>query len=124
MAVQTPGLELSFPANGDLSNDQFKCFKFDGNGQLDLCDTQGEPVDGILQDTPSAQGRSGNLAIDGRLKAICNSALTAGTFATVGSDGLIEVAASGDYILGRILSDTSATGQLVEILVNRPGRVA
>jgi len=92
-------IELTYPANGDLSSDQYKAFKLDASEEADLCDAGNEKVFGVLQNKPEAQGESATLRIAGVTLLKISETVTTGKLLTVTASGLGEVcdAANEEY---------------------------
>jgi hypothetical protein len=109
-------------ASADLSSNQYYCGKITASG-VALCDTQGEVVDGVIQNDPES-GQEVVLRVGGVSQVVANSAIAKGVDVTVGADGKIEAAASGDYIVGETLEASGADGDIISLLITRPGRVA
>ena len=84
-------IDLTYPANGDLSSDQYKAFKLDANERADLCDTGNEKVFGVLQNAPDALDEQAILRIAGVTLLKVSEAVSPGKFLTVTSAGLGEV---------------------------------
>lgn len=117
MSQQHNALNITIPANGDISTKQYYGFKIDSNGQADLCDTQGEICYGILQDKPAVAGLAANLCVHGTTKAIVSEAITTyGDELTVDAAGKLEAAASADHVCGINLELSTADGDIIEVL--------
>ena len=122
MAVEVLGKKIGHEsASADLSSHQFKCIVFGSSG-VALASSGGK-CDGILQDKPLA-GQACEVAIDGMSKVVASAALAKGVNVAVGTSGKIKAAASGDYILGTLMEASSADGDIVSVLMTRPGRLA
>lgn len=109
-------------AAADLSTKQFYAVKLTSTGYA-LCSVAGEPCDGILQDDPLS-GKVCNVMVHGISKAIAGGAIAKGANVTVDANGKLAVAASGNYILGRLKEAATADGDIVTLLINRHGRLA
>lgn len=111
-------------ASGDLTGDQFKFVIIDGEKTVGLAGN-GEAADGVLQNKPNT-GQAASIAVPGdTTKVLTAAALAAGADASSDAAGLAVVSASGDYILGKVLTATSAGGgELATILLVTPGRTA
>lgn len=112
------GTEL---ASVDLSAGQFLAAKIVAGG-IALCGA-GEACDGLIQNKPLA-GVAVDLAVQGRSKCIAGAALAKGVFVTPNAAGKLVAAAAGNYILGRLAEASSADGDIVSVLMTRPGRLA
>jgi len=120
----TPGLQ----ANGDMSSDQFKCVKLDltTDYYVDLCDTDGEVVFGVLQNKPSAAGKEAEVRALGVTKIVAAETLTRGMTWGTGSSGTakqVEASATGadtgDYIAGMVLQGAAA-GEYATVTIGYP----
>jgi len=84
-----PGLE----AAGDLSNDQHKFGVINSSGQVEVVSAIGAPADGVIQDDPSAQGRSVALAPSGISKVVVGAAVAKGDLVMANAVGKAITAA-------------------------------
>lgn len=114
--------------NGDMSSDQFKCVKLDTTTDLyvDLCDTDGEVVIGVLQNKPSAAAAAAEVRALGVTKVVAAETLTRGMFwgtGTAGTAKQIEATATGadtgDYIAGMVL-EGAAAGEYATVTIGFP----
>ena len=97
---------------------KFHAVKLVAGGLLNMCDTQGERALGIVQETVSADDAAAGRIVavrpahcGGVSRAIAGAEIT--TYmseVTVGADGRIEPADSGDVVLGFNLNVTTTTG--------------
>lgn len=123
-------LDLSFIPTEAMT--QFYCVKMGtetASGRtVDLNDAQGEAgIIGFVQETISAadvaNGRVANVRCAGVTRAVCDTALTAGTWVTASGVGKVEPAATGDFAIGICLLSTAADGDQTEVLI-MPQQVA
>ncbi len=138
MSTMGEPVTKTYPAGSDLSAKQFYFVKL-SSGNLALCDTAGEQAIGVLQDAPSASGRSGSVAVLGRTKVIAGAAVSAGarvktdtagkaitaTAATVNTSdtGASSDAVVGSNALGVALTAAGADGDIIEILLVPMGAI-
>ncbi len=83
-----PGLT----AGADLSSDQFKFGKVSSGGVI-VASVSGEPVDGVIQDAPSAAGRAVSLGYSGVSKVKAGAAIAKGARIQPNASGLAITAA-------------------------------
>jgi hypothetical protein len=114
----------SLTASGDLSASQHLAVYIDGSGEVAVQTTPGDPVDGVLQDKPTAQGRSASVATAGVSKCVSGGAVTAGQLLAADSAGKVTLAGSGDYAFGRALETVAGADQLVSVLLQGYGNQA
>lgn len=115
---------ITHPSAGSLVSKQYFMGKIGSSG-VALCSSQGEVCDGIIQndDTTDAAGRAIQLAVGGVSKVVLGETLAIGALITPGTAGKAEVAASGDYIFGRLLTGGVAN-DVASVLILHAGRVA
>ena len=112
-------------AAADLSSNQYYFTKVDSSGQVALCDTLGEKMDGVLQNDPDAQGRAATVwGVGSVSKVVASAAIAAGASVTTAASGKAVTAASGHYIAGTALDAASADGEVISVWLTMPGRVA
>lgn len=120
MAVEVPGLQLSFQAAADLSAYQYRFVKLDANGQAALCSAATDIPLGILQDKPAAAGRACNVMLDGRSKIVAGANLAksdrVGTDSTGRAVALIAGTDTTKYPVGLVVNDNSIANGLADII--------
>lgn len=118
MATTDNMLEVSIPASGDLSSHQFKFVLTNSSGQAALVASAGGDADGVLMNKPAAAARPAKVAVAGVAKVTVGAnTVTAGDKVQADANGLADVAASGDHVLGRALT-TGTTGARISILLS------
>jgi hypothetical protein len=85
--------------------------------------TAGAVVYGIAQ-TDIASGSVGTVTTIGEEQCVASAAIAVGAAVSSAADGRARTAVSGDFIVGRALTATSAAGQLLKILITREGVLA
>ena len=121
MSSATRGLVVpGLLAGADLSADQHKIVKLDGNGDVVLCGA-GESMTGVLEDAPEAAGRAASVVTTNRTKVRASAGITAGDRLGCAAGGLARTAASNDWILGEALSDAAA-GDIFSALLSLQGQ--
>ncbi len=122
MALEQLGLVLGNElAASDLSGAQYQACRITALG-VALAGA-GEDVDGVLQNKPLS-GEACALCVNGKSKIKVAGALAKGTLVAVDATGKAVAAASGDYILGKLLEASSGADEVVSVLLTRPGRLA
>lgn len=124
MARENPLFSLTgLTAAADLSANQYYGVKITGENQVNVADTDGEPIDGVLQDDPGS-GESANVMAAGITKIVASEALAAGDYWGVASDGRAKKVEAtntgadvGDFIAGRVLEAASGAGALATVTV-------
>lgn len=111
-------------ASADLSANQFHCVKMTStNNKVGLCDAQGEPFIGVLQNKPSADGDAAEVMALGITKIVAGENLTAGDQWGTDGDGhavKIEDSNTGadtrDYVAGTVI-EGAASGALATVTI-------
>ncbi len=109
---------ISLIAGADLSSSQFYIVKIDGStGKAILASSAGEAVVGVLQNAPKA-GQAALICVSGVTKVKAGAAFaTYGLRVQATAAGKADVATTGDFPVGRMLS-TAADGDVATMLVN------
>ena len=118
MAVQDPGVDITFEAGSDLSAGQFKfVIQAAGDGQVDLVGSAGGDAMGVLQNKPAAAGRAAQVRVSGVSKVVVGTGdVTRAAKVQSDATGKAIVAATGDHVLGYALEAGSA-GETVRVLL-------
>jgi hypothetical protein len=115
--------DLSFPANAAIS--QFQAVVLRTDLKIEPADAQGEAVFGICQETVTAQdvtdGRIVDVRVLGVSRCVANGNLTAAAFVTTDATGKVEAAASGDWVIGQLVTDPAASGDWCDVLLMPSG---
>lgn len=114
-------------AGADLSTKQFYCVKMSStDNQVALCDTQGQPFIGVLQNKPNASGEAAEVMALGISKVECGEALTAGQYWGTDANGAavsIETTNTGadlsDFAMGVVI-EGAGSGELATVTVGFP----
>jgi hypothetical protein len=69
------GQDFTFPASGDMTNNQFLFAVLNGSGQVAVAGAN-VSVLGVIQDTPSASGRAVDVRCFGVTKVVLNGTVT------------------------------------------------
>jgi hypothetical protein len=113
------GRNLSLEAAADLSGKQYYLVKVDGDGKAALAGA-GENAVGVLQDKP-ASGAFGCVQVDGVSQVIAGEAINEGDLISATAAGKAQVAASGEFIVGRALTAAGADAEYFSMLVHSAG---
>lgn len=117
MAIQHNLMSITREAENDLSSNQYYCVELVASNKVDVCDAQGELAIGILQNEPEA-GENASVMVSGISKVISHDTnIVAGSKLTTDANGKVEVAASGDEVIGIALEAASSTDDIISMLV-------
>lgn len=126
MAWELPNFCIgNLTAAADLSANQYHCVKVTGNNQVNLADTAGEVILGVLQGKP-AQGEAAEITIVGVTKVVAGAALTAGQAWGVDAQGRAVPVTTGtggsvgDFVAGVVLEGVSNAGELATVTIGAP----
>ena len=123
MATEILGLKIGTEvAAADLSTHQFKCVNFSATG-VALGASLGAHCDGILQNNPKA-GVPCTVAIHGKSKVVAAAAILKGAEVTVDAAGKVVTALTTNFILGVAMEAAAADGEVISVLMTRPGKKA
>ena len=104
-ALATKGLEVSFPASGDLSASQYLAVKLNSAGRIVLVTAITDIVIGILQNKPDAIDKPARIlpiGCGGISKWVMGETLAVGVLAGTGIDGKAEADVITNYNMGII----------------------
>jgi hypothetical protein len=120
MAYEENGLDISLPANTDLSAAQYKFVTVNSSGKIALTGL-GEEPDGILQNAPAAADRPGRVRVAGVSKLDLGGSVTAGNAVVADTNGEGVAAGSADaYRAGKAL-ETGVSGDVIPVLLKPTG---
>ena len=122
MAYEKGGLILNFEAAADLSAKQFRAVKMATGGKVDIFSGATDVPIGILQNKPTS-GQTAEVMVFGVSKVDSDAALAVGDIVAGQTDGQLEVADVGDYIVGQVVLASGAAGEYASVLVTVPGIV-
>ena len=110
-------------ASADLSAHLNKFVVLDSSAEVALAGA-GVHVLGVLQNKPDAQGKPCAVWGTGStVKVIAGASVSAGANVASNAAGLAIAATSGAYIAG-VAQNAAASGELVTLFLNQPGRLA
>lgn len=125
MAYEIPGFEITLEASGDLSTKQYYFVKLDTNGRVAVCTAVTDNPIGILQDKPAAIGRACRVMVSGVSKVSSDADLAKADYVGPAADGQAAKYVHGTdttkYIVGQVLLDGGAAGELSSILFDCMG---
>lgn len=116
MAYETPGFSITLEAGADLSTQQYRFVKLDGNGRVIAIAAATDKPIGILQDKPAALGRAAEVMTMGVSKLSMDAAvaLPAAIGPSADGQGAAKVAGTDitHYIVGQLLKASGAAGEI------------
>jgi hypothetical protein len=110
MAYQMEGKDFSLEAAADLSAHQYKFVIVDATGKAALAGDNGNAI-GILQNKPTA-GQSAAIKYEGLSKFVGAAALAAGVKIGANATGQGKTAVAGSHVVGTVVVDPGAAGQI------------
>ena len=117
MAYEEQLQSISVAAGADLSEKQYRFMTINSSGEL-AATGDGLKADGVLQNKPDAQGRTGALGISGVSKLEAGAAITAGDDLAPDSVGRgVTASVTGDVVAARALEDASGAGSIIAVLL-------
>lgn len=112
-------------AAADLSSYQYYFVAQNTSGQAALATAQGQRVIGVLEDAPSAEGRNALIAYRGCAKVIAGGAVAINDPICCDSSGrAIKANDSDEFVIGVAMSDASAAGEYVNVLLLHAGALS
>ncbi len=112
----------------DVTDAPHKVVAYNADGKLALPAVDGDPAIGvILSDTPASDSgvTKANTEVDILIRCIglaeTEAEVKKGDFLTATAKGTVKKAATGDYILGIAMTETTTAGELVQIQITNSG---
>lgn len=106
---------LQMNANADLSALRFHIVVASSNGGVSQAtNATSSMMFGVLQNKPQS-GERAVVAVEGKCSAIAGGAITANALVTSTTSGRLVAAASGNWVLGRLLETSVADGDVVAV---------
>ncbi len=122
MAVEQQGIDVTFPAAGDLSSYQYRLVLIDDNGRATLAVGSGTIGIGVLQNKPAAQDRAAVVRIGGMTKVACNAAVNERDQITSQAQGFgAATTTTGAAVYGIMTVATSGSAEVGEMILT-PGK--
>jgi len=123
MTIQITGQTLTVEASGDLSGDQYKFMRIDGNGRAVRAST-GQSVIGVLQNKPSGLGQAATIWGPGSIsKVIAGAPLAPNRNVAPDANGSAQVSVNSFHFLAGTTISDGVSGGPVSVLIHNPGRV-
>lgn len=131
-AIEIPGFTFSLPANQDSSSEATaqwmpvdvvpatSALVDEAAAFAPVSGTGGQGI-GILQNNPQ-EGEAGDIMVNGISRAYANGVVAIGDSLMNTATGLAK-ATAGNYQVGKALSASSATGQIISVLLVRNGKL-
>jgi len=121
-AYEADLVNQAFVADTDLSSYQYYPVKMDSDEEAALASDAGDFMLGVLQNAPSAAGRTATVALDGITKAVGGAAITAGSKVQVGAGGKFVTQTTG-VLAGQALTTCGADAELFSLKIIRESGV-
>lgn len=122
MATQGNQTRETFIAGQDLSANQFHFVTMASDGQIDPTG-DGAAADGVLVNTPAAQGDAATVVVAGRVIVEAGGNIAVGANVASNAAGEAVTAATNDIILGKAL-EAGVDGQIISIDFFRGGNAS
>lgn len=118
--ISQPGIDLSLPANVDLSGSQYKAVVLTADG-IEVVGSDG-PVTGFLQDNNAdAAGRVGRVRVVGVALARAGAAFARGVWLEIDADGDVVESGAAGTAYAQALEEADGEGAIVKVLITRTG---
>jgi hypothetical protein len=101
-------------AAADLSTKQFYCVKITAQRSVNLANSGGEAIYGVLQNKPTA-GQAADVGFLGISKAAAGAAITAGAYLMTDTTGRLIAATTTGHRVAQALEAATAAGQLITV---------
>lgn len=117
-------LTEGLPASADLSTKQYYFVEL-STGKLAVCNAAGDFALGVLQDTPDAADKTGEVTFFGGTQVVAGAAVDVGEYITTDANGKaipVDPLGSGSQdgfaVLGIARSAATADGQRINAIIN------
>lgn len=110
-------------AAADLSSSQFLAVKITAARQVNLANTGGEAIYGILQNKPT-QGQAADVGILGVSKAVAGGSFSAGAQLMTNTSGQLVTASSTNHRVAFAIEAATGSGQIVTVALVPQGAAA
>ena len=111
-------------AGADIENAAFCAVKYDENGNVVLCDTEGEIVAGIvLPETTQKISAGENITIQIKDIGLCKvgAEIKKGQEVMVDTKGRVVPATSGKFVVGYAVTTASAENEVIQVDIRKCG---
>jgi len=115
MALESNLTCITAEAGSDLSAKQYRFVDMASDAAVDAVSAAGGDAIGVLQNDPAA-GKAATVAVAGVSKVVLGGTVAAGARVQADGNGAAITAASGDIVLGRLLTGGVA-GDVCELLL-------
>lgn len=106
---------MSLIAGADLSGNQFRFVHINSSGLVVSAGDGGDAI-GVLLNKPTSGQVAEVAPLIGIVKVVSSGNLTPGAKIQSTSVGKAATAATGDHVLGTLLGDPAADGEIVEVI--------
>ena len=113
-------VDITLPASGDMSSQQYRIVKVDGSGRCVSGSAAADILIGVLQNKPAATDRGAQIRISGFTKIVGGAALAEGDMVTSNGQGFGTAAAAtsvGCHILGIVTAAIGGSADIGEMLM-------
>ncbi len=117
MAKQNQVQSRTYEAGADLSGDQFRIMTL-SSGQVVRQTVVTVSSEGVLQNTPSAQGEAAEVAYAGQVKIVAGAAVAQDALVQSDTAGRAITAVALSRVIGRARNAVAAAGELLEVDLN------
>lgn len=111
-------------AGADIENAAFCAVKYDENGNVVLCDTEGEIVAGIvLPETTQKISAGENITIQIKDIGLCKTGaeIKKGQEVMVDAQGRVIPATAGKFVVGYAVTTASAENEVIQVDIRKCG---
>lgn len=118
MAVEQDGIDVTFPAAGDLSSHQFKLMVVEDDGQVNIGVGNGSTFIGVLQNKPAAANRAAVVRISGISKVTPQDAINERDRLTSNANGFADATTTAaHHVAGIAVTASAGSAQICEMVV-------
>ncbi len=109
-----------------LEDKAFLAVKFDENGKIALCDTEGEVALGLLpaEEGNKAAGDTVTVQIKDIGLMVASGAIAAGAEVMTDANGKAKAATAGKFILGYAMKAATAAGEVIPVQIAKSTKPA
>jgi hypothetical protein len=127
--ISNYSVKVTLVAAADLSSKQYTFVKLNSSGEAAAAAAATDIPIGVLQNAPTA-GQEAEVLVVGGTKIVAGAAIGEGALVGTGSTGKAVALVAGTdttkYVVGTLLTESGADGDIVTAVVNcaNPGRAA
>ena len=102
-----------------LKDKAFHAVKFDNDGNVALCDTEGEVVLGVLpaEEGNKAKGDTVTVQIKDIALMVAGGEIAAGAAVTTDANGKAKAATAGNFIIGYAMKAATGAGKVIPVQI-------